>query len=123
VAAAPDDAALLNNYANLLLQLNDPSAQEQAERALKLVPNDPAYADTLGWILVQKGQIDAGLRYLRDARLRGPENGTIRFHLAYALTKAGRASEAKEELAAALKGSFRVEMSAQVTELKRELGL
>ena len=55
VAAAPDDATTLNNYANLLLQLNDPAAQEQAEKALKLVPNNPDFADTLGWILVQKG--------------------------------------------------------------------
>ncbi len=123
VAAAPDDATTLNNYANLLLQLNDPAAQEQAERALKLVPNDPAYADTVGWILVQKGQIDAGLRYLRDARLRAPEIGEIRFHLAYALAKAGRTAEAREELVAALNGPTRVESSAVVAQLKKELGL
>ena len=62
----------LNNYANLLLQLNDPAAQATAEQALKLDPDNPNFADTLGWILVQGGQTEAGLRYLREARLRSP---------------------------------------------------
>ncbi len=123
VAAAPDDAAALNNYANVLLQLNDAAAQEQAEKALKLVPNNPAFADTLGWILVQKGQMDAGLRYLRDARLRGPEYNEIRFHLAYALAKTGRTAEARNELAAALSGPAPVESSAMVAQLRTQLGL
>ena len=123
IAVEPDDAALLNNYANLLLQLNDPAAQEQAEKALKLSPNNPYYADTLGWILIQKGQLETGLRYLREARLRSPENGEIRFHLAYALAKNGRKTEAREELSAALVGPGRVFNSEAVTQLKKELGL
>jgi putative PEP-CTERM system TPR-repeat lipoprotein len=123
IAAAPDDATTLNNYANLLLQLNDPAAQQQAEKALILAPNNPAFADTVGWILVQSGQIDAGLRYLRDARLRAPESGEIRFHLAYALAKTGRTAEAKEELAVALNGPGRLESNDGVKQLKKELGL
>lgn len=123
VAAQPDDAATLNNYANLLQQLKDPAAQEAAERALKLSPGNPSYTDTLGWILVQKGQVDAGLRHLREARLRNPENGEIRFHLAYALSKTGRTAEAKEELGAALIGPGRVTGSEAVNQLKKELGL
>lgn len=123
VAAQPDDAATLNNYANLLQQLNDPGAQEAAEKALKLSPGNPSYGDTLGWILVQKGQVDAGLRYLREARLRNPENGAIRFHLAYALSKNGRKAEATEELSAALTGPGRVTSSEAVNQLKKELGL
>jgi cellulose synthase operon protein C len=123
VAIVPEDAPTLNNYANLLLQLDDPAAQGIAERALKLQPNEPNYAGTLGWILVRKGQTDAGLRYLREARLRSPGNGEIRYHLAWALAKAGRAAEAKEELAAALIGPGKVSTSDEVTNLKRELGL
>ena len=122
-AAAPDDATTINNYANLLLQLNDPEAQQQAEKALQLAPNNPAFADTLGWILVQKGQVEAGLRYLRDARLRAPESGEIRFHLAYALAKTGRTAEAREELVAALNGAGRVESSDGVKQLRKDLGL
>ncbi len=105
------------------MQLNDPEAPQQAEKALKLAPNNPAFADTLGWILVQRGQVEAGLRYLRDARLRAPESGEIRFHLAYALAKTGRTAEAREELIAALSGAGRVENSDGVKQLKAELGL
>lgn len=122
-AAAPDDAPMLNNYANLLLQLNDPAAQTQAEKTLRLDPDNPDYLDTLGWILVQKGQTEAGLRYLRDARLRSPENGEIRFHLAYALAKSGRQAEAREELGAVLVGPRRVANSEAVGRLTKELGL
>lgn len=121
--AEPDDAVTLNNYANLLLELKDPAAQSQAERALKLEPGNPAFADTLGWILVQQGQIEAGLRHLREARLRSPDNGEIRYHLAYALSKTGRRDEARDELKAALSGPGKAEQNDAVKRLKTELGL
>lgn len=123
LAANPDDAVSLNNYANLLLQMNDPSAQQVAEKAINLSPNHPAYADTLGWILVHKEQLETGLRYLREARLRSPENGDIRFHLAYALAKAGRRDEAKEELRAAIASSGEFKGTALFGQLRRELGV
>lgn len=123
IKESPDDASALNNYANLLAQLNDPTAQEIAERALKLSPNNASYADTLGWILVGKGQLEPGLRYLREARLRSPDNPEIRFHLAYALSKIGRKEEAKEELSTALKAPGRLQNSAVLAQLRKELGL
>jgi len=103
--------------------MNDPSAQEIAERALKLSPYNADYGDTLGWILVSKGQVEAGLRYLREARLRSPDSSEIRFHLAFALAKIGRKDEAREELAVALSGSERISNNPQLASLKRELGL
>ncbi|MGZ5259161.1 MAG: tetratricopeptide repeat protein, partial [Burkholderiales bacterium] len=123
LAADPDDALMLNNYANLLQKLNDPSAQVHAEKALKLAPHNSALFDTLGWILVQQGQIEPGLRYLREARVRSPENGEIRFHLAFALAKTSREEEARDEFRAAVSGPARVENSEAVIRLKRELGL
>ena len=116
---------LRNNYAALLQKMGDlPAAAVEAAAAYKISPQDPLVADTLGWILVQQGQIDAGLRHLREARLRSPENHEIRFHLAFALTKIGRKSEAKEELGAVLTAMGRsVEPSPEVAQLKRELGL
>lgn len=123
IAANPDDAMSLNNFANLLLQLNDPTAQEFAERAVKIAPASAEYADTLGWILVGKGRTDAGLRYLREARLRSPENGEIRFHLAFTLAKIGRKEEARDELRVALNGSGYFQGNEQLVALRRELGL
>ena len=123
VAKVPDDAPTLNNYANLLLQVNDPAAQATAERALKFAPDNPNFADTLGWILVQRGQTEAGLRYLRDARLRSPGNAEIRFHLAWTLNKLGRQAEAKEELSSALAAAKSLPAGNEVAQLKKELGL
>lgn len=99
----PDDADVLNNLAQAVFRLNDNTAIGIAERALSLRPNDAGIIDTLGWILVNHGQIDRGLSHLRDARLRSPDNPEIRFHLAYALNKAGRKLEAREEIGQALR--------------------
>lgn len=125
IAMDPDDAASLNNFASLLYQMREVEAQAIAERAVKLAPEHPAYADTLGWILVTKGQIDQGLRYLREARLRDPESVDIRFHLSYALAKAGRKQEAREELMVVVSSFGRpnaVELEL-LRQLKLELGI
>jgi predicted Zn-dependent protease len=122
VAAHPEDAQSLNNYANLLLSLEDRSASGIAQRAVQLDPKNASYADTLGWILVQQGDLSQGLRYLRDARLRSPQNGQIRLHLAYALAKAGRTTEAREELSTALLDAD-ASLKRGLLALKQEFGL
>jgi cytochrome c-type biogenesis protein CcmH/NrfG len=120
----PNNPALLNNMASLLVRMNDKSARQYAERALKLAPQNALVNDTLGWILVvQEGQIDAGLRYLRDARLRDPSNSEIRYHLAYALARAGRKTEAQEELSQVLGKANKYASAEDVLKLKKELGL
>lgn len=119
----PEDAVSLNNYANLLFQLNEKEAREYADRAVKLMPNNAAFSDTLGWILVNTGQLENGLRHLREARLRNPNSGEIRYHLAHALTRSGRKDEAIEELRAAsgmLGGRL---ADPGYGQLKKELGL
>ena len=102
-----DDAPLLNNLANILLLQGDRKALEYAERAYQLAPNDASIQDTLGWALVEQGQMDQGLRHLRDARLRDPGNAEIRYHLATALFRAGRKEEARRELEPVLKEDVR----------------
>jgi predicted Zn-dependent protease len=100
----PADPTVLNNLANVLLRQGDAKALEYAEQAHRLAPQDAAVQDTLGWVLVQHRQVDLGLRHLRDARLRDPQNPEIRYHLAAALARAGRKDEARQELEQALKG-------------------
>lgn len=118
-----EQAPLLNNLALVLLQLNDPQAASVAERAWKLAPNDPILIDTLGWVLVHQGQGDRGLRMLRDARLRDARNPEVRYHLAWALAKAGRPKEAREELAPILGESARFDSREAARQLAAELGL
>jgi Flp pilus assembly protein TadD len=58
----------------------------------------PAIGDTLGWILVQKGDTEQGLRFLREAHQGLQDNPDIRYHLAYALNSSGDADAARDML-------------------------
>ena len=88
----PQDARAHNNLATVLLQMGDPAALMHAEKAQSLAPNQPQVNDTLGWILVRQGQTQKGLRYLREAVLRAPEDAQIQAHLAAALAQQKAAS-------------------------------
>ena len=100
----PKDAGVMNDLANVLLQLKDPQALPMAEQALAADPNNVAALDTTGWAAYSVGRFDRAVQLLRDARLRNPESAEVRYHLAAALVKAGRHAEAREELQAALRG-------------------
>ena len=123
LAAEPDDPALLSSYALLLQGLNDPAALGYAEKAAKLAPDQAQFADTYGWLLVLKGDLDNGVRVLREARLRDPNNGLTRWHLASALVKSGRTAEARDELQAALASSMPPAPGPELSKLKAAVGL
>lgn len=96
---AADDPLVLNNHAFVLDQLGDPGALALAEKAHMLAPSNPDVLDTYGWLLARNGRAEAGLHYLREARLRRPESVEIRYHLAHVLHSLGRTAEARVELA------------------------
>ncbi|ATE61299.1 XrtA/PEP-CTERM system TPR-repeat protein PrsT [Thauera sinica] len=89
---------VLNNYALVLHELGDAQALAMAERAHALAPADPNVVDTYGWLLLRAGRREEGMRYLREARLRDPDNLEIRYHLARALHETGRTAEARAEM-------------------------
>ena len=106
LGALPEHAGVLNNLAishAALGQLGE--ALSSARRAHALDAQDPLVLDTLGWMLVLNHELEGGLRYLRDAKLRLPDNAEVRWHLGFALAKLGRAREAEVELRAALERS------------------
>jgi tetratricopeptide (TPR) repeat protein len=73
----------LNNLAYLLSEkFNDlAKAQELAQKARQLAPNDPHNADTLGWILHKKRQYPWALSLLLEAADKLPTEAEIQFHL------------------------------------------
>ncbi len=117
----PKDVNSLNNLANILLKMGDPHALEYAQRAYTLAPKDALVSDTLGWILVQQGQPDSALPYLRDASLRVAENPEIHYHLAAALHRLGRNAEAKRELRKAMSKGGEFEGAAEARKLMDQL--
>lgn len=116
-----EDGNVLNNLANVLARQNDPGALEVARRAYKVMPEDAGVLDTLGWLLVQGGSLDAGLKHLREARVRAPGNPEIRYHLAAVLAQTGRKAEAREELDAVLAEHPVFEESESARRLLRSL--
>ncbi|MDB5976219.1 MAG: prsT [Nevskia sp.] len=94
----PDNAQLLNNLAVAYQELKDPRARATAERALKQAPGNALMMDTVGWILVTEGDIARGLPLLRKAATLLPAATELRYHLAFALHKAGDKTGARLEL-------------------------
>ena len=117
---APQDPAVLNNLANVLLRLKDPGAVAIAERAAAQAPEDASALDTLGWALFQGGgdaQRERALGLLRTARLRAPGNPSIRYHLAAVLAQSGRQAEARLEAQGALDVGTAFEHRAEAEQL------
>lgn len=95
---SPNSLVVLNNLAWALHQAGDKRAIDFAEQAHKLQPENPAVMDTLGWILVQRGQGARGLKLLQQAHSKAPDAGEIHYHLAAAYAKTGDAVRARSEL-------------------------
>jgi predicted Zn-dependent protease len=92
----------LNNLAWTYQQEKDPRALATAEKAFKLAPQNPAVADTLAWILIEKGDTKRAIPVLEQALSRAPDANDLRYHLAFGLHKAGDKAKARKEIEQAL---------------------
>jgi Flp pilus assembly protein TadD len=104
VQSDPANAQALNNLAYLLADFaNQPEeAQKYAEKAMQIAPDNPQYADTIGWILYRKGLYSAAVHQLERANAaKGPV--VWKYHLAMAYAKAGDTKRGREVLDAALR--------------------
>jgi tetratricopeptide (TPR) repeat protein len=83
LAINPKSGSALNNlayiYSEYLNQLDH--ANELAQRARDLLPDDPSTADTLGWILYKKGQYPSALNLLQESANKLPDEPDAQFHL------------------------------------------
>lgn len=102
LAKAPDNVLALNNLAWSYQQQKDQRALATAEKAYQLAGDNPTIMDTLGWILVDRNQLDRAVPLLQKAVALAPQAGDIRFHYAAALNKKGDKALARKELEAAL---------------------
>jgi putative PEP-CTERM system TPR-repeat lipoprotein len=101
----PDNPVALNNLAWAAGELNDPKALSYAEKAASLAPESPAILDTLGMLLVKRGDVAQGVEKLRKAAQLAPNQSDIRLHFAKALIKAGNKEAARMELEALAQAS------------------
>ncbi|MEX5745743.1 XrtA/PEP-CTERM system TPR-repeat protein PrsT [Massilia sp. X63] len=121
VKVNPSNAAALNNLAWAYQQEKDARALPTAEQAYKLAGQNPAIMDTLGWILVEKGDTARGLDLLRKAVAAVPDAEDVRYHLAAALAKSGDKAGARKELEKALASGKPFAMMDEAKSLMRQL--
>ena len=92
----PENPILLNNLANLYLDMNDKRALETAKKALIASPNSPAVQDTVGWIYTEQlKDYQKGIPLLKQA-YKSTRDNQIKQHLIKALNDAGRSLEANK---------------------------
>lgn len=94
----PDNANASNNVAWLFNRSKDPKALEYAERAVKLVPDNTDYMDTLAQVHATAGRLDKAIEIQKKAVDLTPEKADHRLHLAQFYAAAGRKAEAREQL-------------------------
>lgn len=123
LAQDPGDASLLAAYADVLQRQNDRGALAAAQKAYQIAPDNPQFIATYGRMQVLYGDPETGVRVLREARLREPSNGSLRWHLASALAKTGRKNEARDELRAALASDTPPAPGPELDRLRAEVGL
>ena len=70
-----------------------------------MTSEDPAVLDTYGWILSETGNVDDGLRYIRQALSRSSRNPAARYHLALIFSRLDRKEEARDTLRELLKSN------------------
>jgi tetratricopeptide (TPR) repeat protein len=83
LAISPNHVPALNNLAFLdaehLIDLD--KALELARKARALQPQDPAIADTFGWVLYKRGDYQQALPILQESDQKAADKPEIQFHL------------------------------------------
>ena len=104
IAIQPDNAVALNDLAYVIAEVggNLNEALDLAQRALKASPQQPSFADTLGWIYLKQGRLEVACKIFRDLARKYPDKPGYHYHLALALLQTGDKATAKSELQIAL---------------------
>jgi tetratricopeptide (TPR) repeat protein len=108
LAIEPTSTSALNNLAYIYVdRLNDlDKAYDLARKARDLQGNDPAIADTFGWILSRRGDYQQALPILQESAAKIPDSPEIQFHLgmtAYMMGQTDLARVALQKAASATK--------------------
>jgi tetratricopeptide (TPR) repeat protein len=96
----------LNNLAYIYCErLGDlDKAYQLAERARKNLPNDPAPADTLGWVLYRRGEYNRAVTLLQESATKLSSEPEVQFHLGMTQYMLGNEDAARSALQEAVKG-------------------
>lgn len=96
-----DNLAAKNNLAMLYAEfLNSPANIKTATALIADLQDseNPAYLDTVGWVLYLTGEYDRSVTYLQAAVDKVGSSGLLQYHLGMALYKLGDLASAKQHL-------------------------
>ena len=104
----PNSISALNNLAYLYAErLNDlDRAYDLIRKAREVQGNDPAIADTFGWVLSKRGEYQQALAILQESAAKLPDSPEVQFHLgmtAYMMGQTDLAKVALQKAASATK--------------------
>jgi putative PEP-CTERM system TPR-repeat lipoprotein len=117
----PDNALVLNNLAWISKQTGGKDALALAQRANELVPNQPAFMDTLALILTADGDHAKAIDLQLKALSLQPESATMRLNLAKMYIAAGDKAKARTELETLAKLDDKHPLHAEVSALLKAL--
>jgi tetratricopeptide (TPR) repeat protein len=94
----PDNSTALNNYAYFMSLRRErlEEAYVMSRRSVELVPDNPSYLDTLGWIYYKKGDYENARKYIASSIDNGGSSATILEHMGDVLDKLGDQNGARE---------------------------
>jgi putative PEP-CTERM system TPR-repeat lipoprotein len=95
LSLTPNNALVLNNLAWLLQKSAPDEALQFAEQANKVAPGAPSIMDTLGWLVLERGNAARAAGLFEEAAKKSPDNPQYRYHLAQALHRSGETQRAK----------------------------
>lgn len=121
VKIEPNNAIALNNLAWVAGKLKKDEAVTFAERAVALVPNQPAFMDTLATLKSEKGDYSKALEWQSKAIALQPANGAYKLNLAKIHIKGGKKDLARKELDELAKLGDKFPAQAQVAALLKTL--
>ena len=114
---APDQPSVLNylGYAWTEKGMNLGRARGLIEKAVQQRPNEGAFIDSLGWVLMRQGDAAGALAQLEKAVELLPEDPVINSHLGDALAAVGRLREAEFQWRRALNLKPEAEDAQRIT--------
>jgi putative PEP-CTERM system TPR-repeat lipoprotein len=95
VQAQPENAPALNNLAWVSGQLKRDKALVYAEKAVNLMPKQPAFTDTLAMLLLDQNDFGKALDWSKKTVAMQPDNPVFKLNLAKVYVKSGDKSNAK----------------------------
>ena len=100
----PNDPTALNNTAYFLCDSggNLDEALKLAQAAVQKAPDQPGFADTLGYVYLKRGMRTAAIQTFNGLVNKYPKYATYRYHLGLAFYESGDKARARKELRDAL---------------------